>query len=59
MNATPTQARTKRASVGTIGVQQASQQSHNAQMGQMILVADDDPSLREILRYTLAQAGFE
>ncbi len=28
-------------------------------MGQMILVADDDPSLREILRYTLAQAGFE
>ncbi|MBS1152234.1 MAG: DNA-binding response regulator [Myxococcaceae bacterium] len=28
-------------------------------MPQTILVADDDPSLREVVRYTLAQAGFE
>lgn len=28
-------------------------------MAQTILVADDDPSLREVVRYTLAQAGFE
>lgn len=28
-------------------------------MAQTILVADDDPSLREVVRYTLAQAGFD
>ncbi len=28
-------------------------------MAQTILVADDDPHLREVVRYTLAQAGFE
>lgn len=28
-------------------------------MSQTILVADDDPNLREVVRYTLAQAGFE
>ncbi len=28
-------------------------------MPQTILVADDDPNLREVVRYTLAQAGFD